>query len=1059
MLRRLLALLSTGAVAAAGLLALQATAPDPEVSGIDAAHAASAAEWNPGNIISDANFYNGSAMTAAEVQSFLVSRNDSGSPTALRNYGQNTPSLAADAYCGSYAGSPGESAADIIAKVGEACNFSQKALLVLLEKEQSLISLSNPTPGRLAAATGFGCPDTAPCDPGVAGFFYQIYYAARQFNVYKAQPYSFNHIPGQTNNVLYNPSASCGSSPVFIENSATAGLYNYTPYQPNRAALDNLYGEGDGCSAYGNRNFWRLYTDWFGSTQAPPASAMPTIVQAQGGGQVYLASDGVRYPLAADMTARYTAAFGAPAEISADALGALTEGPAATAFLVGPNATSYYLTSEGKLFEVRRCFVAEDYGGSCDGVANLTAAQVSAAPSAGMLESIVRTTDGHLFLIDDGHKREVSSLDVLARAGFFTAVTPDVPEELIGHLPFGASVFAKGDVIAGAAGEPPLYIDTAWMGHAVPASMRDFPGFATTATFAAESYGRLAAGDPLAPLMTDGSSSVIMTSEGALRVNASQYGGGVVFERVSSETIAKLPSAGSAPGAHFVQMQGDSEYQLIAGGERFALADLDAVKREAERRGIAATVHTVVPGSVSDVTVGNGIVNGSLLKPQGSNELYLLDGMYLQPVASQEIAASLGFTQAPITITRASFENIAKRDTVLDGTQLTCGGVTGFAAGGVFRPYADAAQQADFGLSSEQLSPELCALIPTSSTAMSDLIRIDDGTIYWIAGGQKRPIATPQIVLDMSGDGRVVQVADAVAAQFPTGDRVVAVPEGYQPPATTPSAPSPTPTPTDTPQPTATPTATPEPTAVPEPTGTPGPTETAEPAVPLQTGDVITDAAGTGIWIVNGDELLQVGSPEVAAQLGLGLGTPQTVPPANFEAFAGKTAPLYSSAVRCGDTDYIGIDGKLVAYESAQVEAAYGLEHVELAPEICATLTHSLQKLGTEVVLPNGNTYVVQGGKLRLVQAQSHSAVPETTVATESPVATADPTTSATVDPTTSATVTPTVTAEPTDAAPEPTDTAGPTVTAGPTATPGAGTLVLPIEVVSMLQRGEPITT
>ncbi|MCA9330031.1 hypothetical protein KDA11_05255, partial [Candidatus Saccharibacteria bacterium] len=38
--------------------------------------------------------------------------------------------------------------------------------------------------------------------------------------------------------------------------------------QPNSAALNNLRGTGNSCSAYGNRNFWRLYNDWFGSTNA-----------------------------------------------------------------------------------------------------------------------------------------------------------------------------------------------------------------------------------------------------------------------------------------------------------------------------------------------------------------------------------------------------------------------------------------------------------------------------------------------------------------------------------------------------------------------------------------------------------------------------------------------------------------------------------------------------------------------------------------------------------------------------------------------------------------------
>ena len=37
------------------------------------------------------------------------------------------------------------------------------------------------------------------------------------------------------------------------------------PYRPNAAALANLYGTGDACSAYGNRNFWRYFNDWFGN--------------------------------------------------------------------------------------------------------------------------------------------------------------------------------------------------------------------------------------------------------------------------------------------------------------------------------------------------------------------------------------------------------------------------------------------------------------------------------------------------------------------------------------------------------------------------------------------------------------------------------------------------------------------------------------------------------------------------------------------------------------------------------------------------------------------------
>jgi putative cell wall-binding protein len=91
---------------------------------------------------------------------------------------------------------------------------------------------------------------------------------------------------GRTTAVLYNPNSGCGSTPVYIRNSATAALYYYTPYQPNAAALKAGYGIGDSCSSYGNRNFYNYFTDWFGSTQIPakPCAQPPSaqIVAASG---------------------------------------------------------------------------------------------------------------------------------------------------------------------------------------------------------------------------------------------------------------------------------------------------------------------------------------------------------------------------------------------------------------------------------------------------------------------------------------------------------------------------------------------------------------------------------------------------------------------------------------------------------------------------------------------------------------------------------------------------------------------------------------------------------
>ncbi|MGU3358453.1 hypothetical protein ACLBWJ_14455 [Microbacterium sp. M4A5_1d] len=257
-------------VCAVALLVAAPVALSSSIAPAPAAAAASGADFNPGNIISDAAFYDSNAMGSPEIQAFMERqvRSCSSGYTCLKDYRQNTDTRPADRYCNGYEGRGNESASTIIDRVARSCGISQKVILVLLQKEQSLVTSTAPSARDYAAATGQGCPDTAPCDSATLGFFYQVYYAARQYKIYKAFPRDFGYQAGRWNNILYHPYNNCGTQRVYIENQATAGLYIYTPYVPNQAALNNMYGEGDTCSSYGNRNFWRLYTDWFGSTES-----------------------------------------------------------------------------------------------------------------------------------------------------------------------------------------------------------------------------------------------------------------------------------------------------------------------------------------------------------------------------------------------------------------------------------------------------------------------------------------------------------------------------------------------------------------------------------------------------------------------------------------------------------------------------------------------------------------------------------------------------------------------------------------------------------------------
>jgi len=267
-LATLAALIGTTLAVGIGVPAAQAASPHP------LAAAESPAPFDPGFIVSDYNFFNPDAMTESEIQAFLEERScvrTDASPCAWEYRETTTDQPAQQAgHCDPYLGAAQEKASRIIAKVAEACTVSPRVLLVLLQKEQSL--LTRPTESGYLRATGYACPDTADCNTEYFGFFNQVYNAAWQFRQYTQEPdraYQRGAV-----DVGFNPDAECGTSTVQIRNQATANLYNYTPYQPNEAALANIGREGDGCSTYGNLNFWSFYEQWFGDPEATPYPAI-----------------------------------------------------------------------------------------------------------------------------------------------------------------------------------------------------------------------------------------------------------------------------------------------------------------------------------------------------------------------------------------------------------------------------------------------------------------------------------------------------------------------------------------------------------------------------------------------------------------------------------------------------------------------------------------------------------------------------------------------------------------------------------------------------------------
>ena len=250
-------------------------------------HAYDFSNFNPGNIISDGVMSNANSMSVEEIQRFLTGKNackdtniaKAKSYPGLKYHIENGHFVCLSEETFEYNGQK-QTAAQVIYDAAKDFQINPQVLIVLLEKEQGLITDTWPNHIQYRSATGFGCPDTAECDSKYYGFRNQVRNAASMFR--SVLNGGWTNYPVGKNYVQYHPNPNCGGSVVNIENRATSALYRYTPYQPNVGALANYPGTSY-CGAYGNRNFYVTFRQWFGSPNLFVLGDMNHYWQTHGG--------------------------------------------------------------------------------------------------------------------------------------------------------------------------------------------------------------------------------------------------------------------------------------------------------------------------------------------------------------------------------------------------------------------------------------------------------------------------------------------------------------------------------------------------------------------------------------------------------------------------------------------------------------------------------------------------------------------------------------------------------------------------------------------------------
>ncbi len=205
--------------------------------------------FNPGLIITDQELTAADTMTAAEIQRFLIT---SQSPLA------NMQFVDVDGVQ--------KSASEIIFEAARDAQINPRYVLVMIQKEQSLITSQNPTQKQLDWATGFGvCDSCSMSDPSIQkyrGFANQVRSSANVMRYYYTNQ---NQSWIKQQNATY----AIDNLSVTPQSFATAFLYTYTPH------------------ISGNKNFWKIWTQWF--TKVYPDGSL---LQASGDKTIYLLQNG-----------------------------------------------------------------------------------------------------------------------------------------------------------------------------------------------------------------------------------------------------------------------------------------------------------------------------------------------------------------------------------------------------------------------------------------------------------------------------------------------------------------------------------------------------------------------------------------------------------------------------------------------------------------------------------------------------------------------------------------------------------------------------------------------
>ena len=364
--------------------------------GVLAPHHAQA--FDPNYILSDAELRDAQAMDRNQIQAFLER------------------GTLADYKTEDWEGKT-RYASDIIWRAAQNHGINPRFLLVLLQKEQSLVEDDAPTQKQYDWATGYGvCDSCSMNDAGVArwqGFGKQVNSAALQFmEGYMADIEMYGVTASK-----YGPdvAVSIDGTTVTPYNAATAAMYAYTPH------------------LHGNQNFVAIWDRWFGK-EYPTG----TLLQAAGDAGVWRIEHEYRRPITSQsaLTSRYNKNL--IITVTQTVLEQYPEGDPislANYSLVRDESGNIYLLVDDVMRHVESMEAFRQTGFSEDELIDITAREVSRYPAGKPITTATQdpagrvvklATNGAMFLLKDGTRQAI--LDPAILNANFPGTAPEIAQ-------------------------------------------------------------------------------------------------------------------------------------------------------------------------------------------------------------------------------------------------------------------------------------------------------------------------------------------------------------------------------------------------------------------------------------------------------------------------------------------------------------------------------------------------------------------------------------------------------------------------------------------------------